>query len=241
MKDNFATFIKKHVALILVLVLVPSAITALFALCYRSKLSVRDWMSFSGAALTYMGTVLVSTVALYQSEQANLLSKCAYELSLREYTSTFQIHGVEFRELTQPQILCDSDWTKNISSNFFFFEIDSDMEYCQCYKVGLKNNGLYPLVHMSISGSGYVERKHCKEYMEREDDTLVQPGETFYFLICNSFKTDNLSREDIFKISCENVYRISMTIELKIKRIRERDGSIAVGYSYKLVEDKTKM
>lgn len=97
MQCGFYQFLKKHWLVILVLLAIPIIfvlLLACLAFCDIIEIEDSDWISLAGAVLTYIGTTLVSAVAIYQSEKANQLSEQVYQLSERDYYPTFAIKEI---------------------------------------------------------------------------------------------------------------------------------------------------
>lgn len=239
MQSEFKSFAKKYWLLLAFLIITP-LVPVCFIICRFHIQNVSDWISLLGTIITYMGTVTISVVALFQAEQANTISKRAFELSSREYTTAFQLEGIEYRCVQLNRFLDTSSWGDDIGTYLFFFQQNIPSGSYNSYKIGVKNFGIYPITYISISGEGYNEEDDDYKTLERDIDTIVDPGKSFYFAIYNFAKHDICNTEIRYRITCRNIYKYSTTVELKIKHVKDANNCIQVGSSYEILDQDTR-
>ena len=221
----------KYWILVAVLSIIPLAIIFAF-IQYNSKdfynLTSADWLAFSGAAISYIGTIGISLVALYQSERANLLSEKVFALTQREYIVNFSVEKIKESTI--------KDCKHTNKNHISFCEVDFTPETCKGYLLTIKNYSNYPIVHMHISSSYPIGRKHMIETLEKDKDILLGPHEAQEFLICNTpyFAADGMGIK--FSISCSNLFNNSSTLEIHLGKEIDAEGNIC--FSTKLAENE---
>lgn len=235
MQSEFKSFAKKYWLLLSFLIITPLALVC-FIVCHFHIQKVSDWISLLGTIITYMGTVTISVVALFQAEQSNTISKRAFELSSREYTTAFQLEGVEYRCVQLNRSLDTSPWGEEVEAYLSFVQQNIPSGSYNSYKIGVKNFGIYPITYISISGEGYNEEEDDYKTLEHDINTIIDPGKSFYFVIYNFAKHDICNTEIRYQITCKNIYKYSTTVELKIKHVKDANNRILAGYSYEILD-----
>ena len=223
----------KYWILVVALSIIPLAIIAAF-IQYNSEdfynLTSADWLAFSGAAISYIGTIGISLVALYQSERANMLSEQVFALTQREYIVNFSVEKIKE---------CTIKGCKHTNKNHISFcEVDITPETCKGYFLTIRNYSNYPIVHMHISSSYPVGRKRMLETLEQDKDILLGPHEAQEFLICNAtyFAADGMGIK--FSISCSNLFNNSSALEIQLGKEIDAEGHIC--FSTKLGENENR-
>ena len=215
----------KYLALFFALCMIPVLMTAVFS--RHGGLTPADWLTFSGAVLSYVGTAGISLVALYQSERANLLSEKVYMLTQREYAVNFSVEKIETNQIQRckPQ--------RKISNRITFCEVDATPETCRGYVFTIKNYSDYPITHMRLSTSYPIGRKRVIETLEKELDILLAPHEAQELMACNTPVFRSAGAGITFRITCWNIYGNSSSLELEL-RSTNAEGNVS--FSSKLIE-----
>lgn len=235
-KYSFGEFLKKHWYIILLLALV---IPSLFvggvwwksAFCFKRS----DWIAFFGSILSYLGTVLVSLVAVYQSGKATHLSEMVYELSEQDRYTLFAVESVES---STPTNCCNDIVARpNVPlSKMHFCKVDSTPEKCQGFRIRVLNCGKYPITYVKIKTTYPVGRNRTEETLNRDCNSVIPSnGEQDYFT-CNYpyFTSSGLGPE--FEITCKNIFDYCMTIKLNIKNCYKQNATGTVEYSCEVLE-----
>ena len=221
MQCRFYQFLKKHWLVILVLLAIPIIfvlLLACLAFCDVIEIEDSDWISLAGAVLTYIGTTLVSAVAIYQSEKANQLSEQVYQLSERDYYPTFAIKEIAkialcrcaYDEATHERILKD---------RVMFCNVDATPERCVGYQLCIKNFSNYPITAITCSTTYKVGRTRLPETLTENIETLIPPQKSHEFLLCNTPHFCYDGEWIIFNLTCKNIFDYSTQMELKIRNI----------------------
>lgn len=234
MQLDFLSFIKKHWIITLTLIIIPIIFSLLL---FQSGLNLidSDSISFIGSLLTYIGTILLSAVALYQSEKADQLSQKVLSLNERAYHTVFAIESINDVTIKDCNYYDDPEHSRIIIDRIGFCDVDSTPHQCKGFQLGLKNCGNYPIKHISVSTTYPIGREKQKETLKKDKDILVQSGESHYFLFCNApiFHPDVSGVK--FIISCRNIYDYCSTMELEIESIKEQDKKETLKYSCKFL------
>lgn len=223
----------KYCILALAFFLIPFTCIAIFKqYCCDSSdpLTPGDWLAFSGTSISYIGTIVISLVAIYQSERANLLSEKVYTLTQREYVVNFAVEQIGEYSIQN----CDVKFQNRVS----FCEIDYPPETCKGYRFKIRNYSNYPITNIRFSTSYTVGRNHLLETLERDIDILLAPNATQEILVCNTpcFISDGTGIK--FLISCENIFSYLSTLEIQLGEKTDNEGNNT--FSSKLVECKQK-
>lgn len=223
----------KYLMLIVILSMIPMAIIGAFMQCNGKNfynLTSSDWLDFSGAAISYIGTIGISLVALYQSERANELSEKVVMLTQREYIVNFSVEKIGESTIKNCQNL--------VGNCVSFCKVDFTPETCTGYLFTIKNYSNYPIVHIHISTSYPVGQTRMLETLERDVDVLIAPNEAQVLQICNTpyFTANGMGTE--FLISCSNLFNNLSTLKICLGNIRDSEGNIS--FSTQLVENDSK-
>ena len=213
--------------------MIPMAIVGAF-MQYNGEnfynLTSSDWLAFSGAAISYIGTIGISLVALYQSERANELSAKVVMLTQREYIVNFSVETIGESTIKD---------CKHLARNYVSFcRVDSTPETCKGYLFTIKNYSNYPIVHIHIATSYPVGQTRMIETLERDVDVLIAPNEAQELQICNTpyFVSNVVGTE--FLVTCSNLFNNSSTFKICLNNTKNFEGNIS--FSTKLVENENK-
>lgn len=223
----------KYFMLIVILSMIPMAIIGAF-MQYNGEnfynLTSSDWLAFSGAAISYIGTIGISLVALYQSERANELSEKVVMLTQREYIVNFSVEKIGESTIKNCQNL--------VGNCVPFCKVDFTPETCKGYLLTIKNYSNYPIVHIHIATSYPVGQTRMIETLERDVDVLIAPNEAQELQICNTpyFVSNVIGTE--FLITCSNLFNNLSTFKICLNNTKDFEGN--VGFSAKLVENENK-
>lgn len=211
----------KYLVLIFALSIIPLLIIAAF-IQYNGKdfynLTSADWLAFSGAAISYIGTIAISLVALYQSERANALSEKVFMLTEREYIVNFSVAKIKESTINGCKSL--------VKNSISFCKVDFTPEECRGYLLTIENYSDYPIVHVHVSTSYPIGRKRMIETLERDVDIFLGPHEVQELLVCNAphFVSDGDGVK--FLISCSNLFNNSSTLEIQLRNRVDSEGNI---------------
>ena len=186
--------------------------------------------------MTYTGTVMISVVALYQSERANIINERTTELASQAYRVSFQFAMVDYKKKRAEVYHPDQLWDKDIKEYLFFCEAEKDHQDLEAYKIAIKNYSLYPITQIDITGSGFNETEQHTKELHREMSPFIESKEQHIFAIEYPSEYVNRTDKDTYEITCTNIYGFSMTIRLTIHRIEE-NGKMRVGYSQTLLAE----
>lgn len=220
----------KFCILLLVLLIIPFMCITFFLQynCTRNNLTIADWLAFSGALISYVGTIVISLVAIGQSERANLLSEKVYMLTQREYVVNFAAEQIKEFSIQN----CGKKYKNRVS----FCEIDYPPETCKGYLFEIKNYSNYPITNICFSTSYTVGRSRLLETLEKDVDILLAPNASQEFLVCNTPHFMSDGTEIKFVISCTNIFNNLSTLEIHLGEKIDTEGNI--NFSTKLVESK---
>lgn len=224
-------YIKNHWLILLILFVIPIVIIAIFYISTNTeatKLNSEDWLAFSGATISYIGTVVLSLVALHQSEKANQLSKEVFLLTQRDYIVNFSIEKIQKKEIK----CCGLKDPKSIRMHFCY--VSSTPQTCEGYIISIRNYSIYPITHVSISTSYRIGRNHIQEVLTEEKDLLIAPHKIQKIFLCN---TPNFLADGVyvrFLVSCSNLFGNSTELEVKVESTEDENGYVT--YSCVLVK-----
>ena len=239
MQFGFYQFLKKHWLVVLVLLAIPIIfilVLARLVFCDVIEIEDSDWISLAGAVLTYIGTTLVSAVAIYQSEKANQLSEQVYQLSERDYYPIFAIKEVAKIALCR----CDYDETTHeriLKDRARFCNVDATPEHCVGYQLCIKNFSNYPITAVTFSTTYKVGRTRLPETLTESIETFIPPKKSHEFLLCNTPYFCYDGEWIIFNLTCKNIFDYSAQMELKIRNISAPDrADSAVEYKCRILK-----
>ncbi len=240
---KFRDYIKKYLVIFIIIIVIPAIIIMLFALL-GGKIEPKDWLSFSGSALAYFGTTILSVVALYQNkrandltEQANDLTKQANNLSQQandlahqanELAKNANLLSEKAYELSERSYMTIFAISKVEGIQVFgcmhvgeiekihFCAVDMTPDECQGYLLTLRNCSQYPIISVNISTTYPIGRSEQTETLERTKDCCIVQDEATDFLLCNTPQFIKNHCEVIFEIRCKNIFGREMTQKLTI-------------------------
>lgn len=211
----------KYIWLFLLLFVLP--LVTLAVLMFFVKLNCDHYVDIACALLTYVGTAVVSYVALYQSNQANQLSEKVCLLNEREYSVVFAITSVLRVHVKKCNIreFCSLSIPYEVLP---FCDVDCTPDQCEGLKLCINNYGNYPITHVEITHTYWVGKKRTEERLIKKADILIPPHECQDIIVCNtpffSLKGDELN----LQITCQNTYGYISTIEFKTNDRRLNDN-----------------
>lgn len=224
-------YLKLVIIFILLLCIIPIGIILIF-IPYNDanfgSLTCADWLAFFGTSMSYLGTVVISLIAVHQSQKANLLSEKVYMLSQREYFVNFSIEKIQKNKIMRCKHVSDL--------SIPFCSVDATPSECTGYILTIRNYSNYPITHIHFATSYPIGRKHSTETLEREKDIMIAPHDSQELEICNNpnFNSDGAGIKLL--ISCSNVFNNSLKLEIKLNRSDSDDENVT--FSCKFIENK---
>lgn len=235
-KFGFGEFLKNYWYIILLLVIViPSLFVGGIWLANGFCTKDFDWVTFCGAILSYAGTVLISLVAIYQSEKATLLSEMVYELNEQEHYAIFAIEAVE----SNNNMKCPGMVTTSGDiplTRMQFCNVDNTPEKCQGFRIRILNCSKYPITYIRIKTTYTVGRKGLDESLEQSSNCLIMPNGIHDYFVCNSPYFIPKGSARVFEVTCGNIFDFSMTLKLEIEAYGKNENDNRVDYSCELLE-----
>ena len=208
------------------------------------KCTSGDWVTFGGEVMSYIGTVVLGGIALFQTQQANALAEKSVEqtekanelskklmtFSEREHSIFFGVEEVILKAATNNCMsflegdrirLCDTEFTP---------------QHCVGFVLSIFNYSNYPIVNISIETSYPIGRERKVETLHGETDTYILPNKSNKLLICNSPDFEGKNGDVVFKISCKNIFEKKSILELKVDLTKAVKEDEVINFTIKPVK-----
>ena len=184
-------FIMKHKVIVTILfillitVVVPIVINELYKTGkgYITMWGADDVFSFYGSYLSFIGTVALGTVAIYQSNKAYKLNEQLQKLQQAEFVSMVSAKKVIIDKRSSSSPNFENRDRMNISDNLALSGDNVDSPQSYYIDVEFKNDSRYPIVEMNIHPGERFNDNGLLYGMKRnvEKAVYIAPGESACF------------------------------------------------------------
>lgn len=226
--DNLAP-ISKYIILEIILMLLPIMIYIYLEI--KFTLALVDYIEFVGATLTYISTTILGVIAVYQSQQANKMSKLMLKQNEREYMVSFVISQIYTKTVHNCQ-----------SSNYHkinFCDVDYAPDSCHEIEFTIQNCSRHPITNIEIDHIHTTGKTGLVETITKPKNIIIPPNEMQTIVVCDVTGVYNDLFKNKFAIRCKNNFGHVSAILIELENA-DFDGGCA-DFSCRMLEKEDDM
>lgn len=213
---------ERYKGILIFLFVLPVAFVFFCLVVPKEKFTWDDWISVGAAILTYIGTTILSYIAITQANNANKLSEQVLELTKLEYKPIFSV--VEVRELA----ICNCEpreMAKNVVDVLNFCFVDQNPPSCRGYQIKIKNYSKQPITEIRIYYTYPIGRKQQTETLDKTCNVVITPNDEYEFIVCNTPKFKENRVYVTFRVECYNDYGNKTSVELELHGVGDNENN----------------
>lgn len=214
--NRYLFFLKKHIHIVIIIIILPIVILLSFIYipCLKENINNSHWLTYFGAILVYYGTMHLSSVAIFQAEEANLLSENVYKLNKKTFYPVVAITNVLEKESGDCSIA--KEFGSIVKEQLTFCQVDASPQKCTGYLLEIRNYSQFPIDKISVKHIYRVGKKCSEETLVKDISVIVTPQSEYNLLLCDTPCFAKNGSYVTFQLTFRNIYGYSISMEIEI-------------------------
>lgn len=227
------SFTMKHKWIVIIFILfitlaIPFIINELYKMGkgYITIWGAADVLSFYGSYISFLGTIVLGTVSVWQSGKAYKINEQLQKLQQAEFISIVYARKVVYEKRSSSDTNFTNRRNMDISATFDLKSDKCKSEECYYIDIELKNDSKYPIVEMNVHSGDWLKASESIYGMKTEVNKAIniEAGKSAcfrYIIPCKYLDMCNITQMKLC-IECINIFDYITPAALYIKDLNDK-------------------